>query len=206
MLIYTIISNLGVIAAYIVTHSHVLRDAYYTCILILNSMLVCQMVNCLTLTAISIERFLAIRYPLWYKVNYTKRVVWNSIVTIWSYACIYLILAMFVFNLKSDWMRTPVSDRRCRYVDALEYTFYTYACAIPTNIVPMIIMVSVYLYIWKIVKGRGKAAHKLGLKYSVDQERAKAKEMKEVSVDTCCTFKIYYWLFICAYYILYRTP
>ena len=141
------------------------------------------MVNCLTLSVITIERFLAIRYPIWYKINYTKRVVWASIALIWSYALTYLILALFVFNLKTEWMATPLFDRRCRFVDAVEYTFYTYACAIPTNIVPMIIMIIVYLYIWRIVKGRGKLKRLRSMMYAMDNERKKTKEKerKEVS-------------------------
>ena len=142
------------------------------------------MVNCLTLTVITIERFMAIRYPIWYKVNYTKRVVFASITFIWSYALIYLLLALFVFNLKSEWMEIPLLDRRCRFIDTVEYTFYTYACAIPTNIVPMIIMIIVYLYIWRIVKERGKLKHLRSMMYAMDNERKKTKEKerKEVSV------------------------
>ena len=174
----------GVLVSYTVTFNKVLQDAYYTCILILNSILVCQMVNCLTLTAITLERFLAIRYPIWYKINYTKRVVWASIALIWSYALIYLILALFVFNLKSEWMVIPLLERRCRFVDAVEYTFYTYAHAIPTNIVPIIVMLVVYVYIWSIVKGREKAKHSRSVRYVVDEAhnaKTKSRERKEVS-------------------------
>ena len=183
----------GAVGSYIVAAENVFQDAYYTCIFILNAILVCQMVNCLTLTVISIERFIAIRCPIWYKINYTKRVVWTSIAMIWSYAFTYLILAMFVFNLKSDWMETPFAERRCTFFDAIEYTFYTYASAIPTNIIPILVMIGVYVYLWKIVSLREKAKRKRSVKYAVEQENSsKVNQRKEVCLNIIMTLMINY--------------
>ena len=137
---------------YVVQHKGILKETFYFCSFILNSHVYCDSVRSLSLLTITMERFSAIKCPLWHKVRFTEKLVMNIICLIWSIPIIQFLLSIFVFNLKDSWLKTTPKERECHYITVIDYTFHVYAIEIPLTVLPVFMMVGVYVYIWYIVR------------------------------------------------------
>ena len=73
---------------------------------------------------------------------------------------------------------------------AVNYIFFTYACAIPINIVPVLIMILAYIYIWKIVQERGKQKQERQRdlnQESISRERTDVSKFRNYVIILCET-------------------
>ena len=126
---------------------------YFACSYLLTSLIWLELASYLTIFAITLCMFVAVRWPYAYAA-YFKIKVANSLVTvIWITATVLQVIIMFsspAFRLR--WNHTLENDRICTIRNILDPKMYALVIGFPFILVPFVLVVSIYIYIFIVIR------------------------------------------------------
>ena len=142
---------------FVIVNNFQLPPHFYIC-LFMNCVIVCfTCVSVFNLVAIAIERFVAIKFPIFYRQNFQLKVSLVMMTLAW----IFGITAGFVPMM--GWHKKPevLPGDKCGFLDVITYEYMIYMNFFAFILAPLCIIFLVYFYIFYILfkKSRQTAAN-----------------------------------------------
>lgn len=125
------------------THGEVMCNIFVT------AYLVAAPLSMLNLLAVSVDRYCAITDPLHYSTTMTRKVVIITIISLWTYAILFTVIAM------AGWPLYPTSLYHGYCVFNVEPA-YSLVSSVINFVIPTIIMCALYYRIYKVAKAHAR--------------------------------------------------
>uniref|UniRef100_A0A1I8JHW7 G_PROTEIN_RECEP_F1_2 domain-containing protein n=1 Tax=Macrostomum lignano TaxID=282301 RepID=A0A1I8JHW7_9PLAT len=142
------------------------RNNFLGCLTV-NSLIVSfTQVSIFGLLAISLERFVAVRFPLRYRLLCDSRCVAVTVVMTWSCGAAVGFVPLMGWNLG------PPSDGFCSFASVIDMKYMVYFIFFGCLLVPLLAVVCVYSYIFKVLMQRRSSRSSNAQSESADERRA----------------------------------
>ena len=126
--------------------SFLLPPNLYGCLLVNCAILIFTQVSINGLLSVAVERFVAIRWPLYYTQYVTVRVAVIVSALYWLVGCIIGLIPLFGWNL--GWNDAGV----CNFVLIIDLRYHVYMGFFVFMVGPLLIMLAIYVYIFAVVR------------------------------------------------------
>jgi hypothetical protein len=137
---------------------------FYGC-LILNSMIiVLTQISIFSLLVIAMERFLAIRFPFWYKSHCSGEAAAGVIVCAWVAAIGVGLLPAFGWNLRGTYRQV------CAFLDVNDMSYMVYFNFFGCVLLPLLLMLGIYCYIFHVVRKQIRQIAALQVSYATSSD------------------------------------
>ena len=126
--------------------SFLLPRILYGCLMVNCTILMFFQVSINGLLTVSVERFVAIRWPFYYARYMTVRVAVAVSALNWLVGCIIGLIPLFGWNL--GWNDAGV----CNFVLVIDFRYHVYMGCFVFMVGPLLIMLAIYVYIFSVVR------------------------------------------------------
>lgn len=133
---------------------------FYGCITLNSMIIVLTQISIFGLLVIALERFLAIRFPFWYKMHCTPESTIAVIIISWLLAISVGLLPAFGWNLKETY-----GNEVCSFLDVIDLNYMVYFNFFGCVLLPLILMICIYIYIFHVVRKQIRQIAALQISY-----------------------------------------
>ena len=176
---------------------HVLTTSYWICLMELHLLVIVLTVSVLTLSIISIERYIAVVRPFKYHTLITQARSKYAVVSVWLFSTMLYLPVYLVFLFTADGTSANLWDQRFKI--ALYSCFYILSIIIVPN---AFISLYCYSYIIKCIMRRGKfvSKHQSSMQHS---QRHSERTLAKISISVFSGFYITWLPFVVVSFIAY---
>ncbi|XP_064599734.1 adenosine receptor A2b-like [Liolophura sinensis] len=149
------------------------KNNFYGCVFVNSIVILFTQSSVFSLLAIAIERFMAIKYPYAYETYFTSTNAIKLIIVTWLLSILIGLVPIMGWNLY------PPTQTHCAFTDVIDMKFMVYFNFFLCILLPLVIMLGFYGYIFHIVRKQMRQIASLQLNRSKDRkERQIIKEIK----------------------------
>lgn len=157
----------------IATYNGLPENNFYGCVFVNSIVILFTQSSVFSLLAIAVERFMAIKYPYAYETYFTSANAIKIIIVTW-------LLSIFIGLVPiMGWNLYPPTQAHCAFTDVIDMKFMVYFNFFLCILLPLVIMLGFYGYIFHIVRKQMRQIASLQLNRNKDRkERQIIKEIK----------------------------
>ena len=146
---------------------------FYGCLIMSCMIVILTQISIFSLLAIAIERFLAVRYPVFHRQRVSSKFVATIIVICWT--CGTLVGLMPVFG----WNSGPPVREVCDFVWVMDMKYLVYIFFFSCFLCPLLIIYGTYCYIFYVIYKKHLASKSRNSIDSISSNNSKSRVKKE---------------------------
>ena len=149
------------------------------CLFVNTLIIILTQISIFGLVTISLERYVAIRYPFFYQQHSSKKTALVAIVTSWSLAIVVGMVPIMGWNLRATY-----DAEYCNFTDVVSMEYMVFFNFLGFVLAPLVLMFCLYAYIYVIVRQQMKRMAQQHFNISPSPENSKQSNVYSVTSHT----------------------